>query len=370
MNSELQRELFGTDSDDEDEGEEEPYVPPNGPPDSTWVHEALEVPEGLWVPNRWLPLYREVENSETWLHSKYMKAFDALRAASRPREAALTKANDANDAVRAAERALEAAKRKAREAHNVFTRLDAEHNLQRDRKNTAHDHWYNYLVAARDWTDSLTQPGARATKATERVEVEVDDEESAERRVPTPWEEEEEDLFGDNDEPDNYVAPRQEWHHGMGERRRTNDPNNPTRRPGRQVVEPVSSEEEANPQFDDSSDDERPPPRRPPPRRPPPRPKPKPKVVNDNDSSDGERLALRRRANDPNDPAVQAKRQKPKPKVVNDNDSSDDDDDDVVMVGQRTWKQRDDEARRKAVDLTSPRATNSCVAEVFRKIGL
>jgi hypothetical protein len=94
-----------------------------------------------------------------------------------------------------------------------------------------------------------------------------------------------------------------------------------------------------------------------------------PRLVNDDDSSDDERRPPpRRRANDPNDPAVQAKRQKPKPKVVNDNDSSDDDD--VVMVGQRTWKERDNEARRKAVDLTSPRATNSCVDEVFRKFGL
>jgi len=279
MDSELERELFGSDS--EDEGEEEPYVPPNGPPDSTWVHEALEVPEGLWVPNRWLPLYREVENSEAWLHSKYTKAFDVLRAADRPREAALKEANDANDAVRAAERALEAAKKKRDEANVAFTRLDAAHRAQQGRKNTAHDHWYNYLVAARDWTDSLTQPGARATKATERVEVVVDDEESVERRVPTPWEEEEEeeDLFGDNDTGDEGPSSSQR------------PPPPPAKRSRRKVVEPESSEEEL-------------------------------------------------------------------------------DDGDVVMVGQRTWKQRDDEARRKAVDLTSPRATNSCVAEVFRKIGL
>ena len=64
-------------------------------------------------------------------------------------------------------------------------------------------------------------------------------------------------------------------------------------------------------------------------------------------------------------PPPPAKR--PKPRVVNDEDSSDDD---VVMVGQRSWKERDDEARRNAVDLTSPRATSSCVEAAFRKIGL
>ena len=309
MDRELERELFGSDSDDEDEGEEEPYVPPNGPPDSTWVHEALEVPDGLWVPNRWLPLYREVENSETWLHSKYTKAFDALRAVTSRREPALKEASDAIDALRAAERAvdeaeeakkkadaahkeavkaLRVAKAKRESAHDAFERLDAAKNLQQDRKNTAHDHWYDYLVAARDWTDSLTQPGARATKATERIEVEVDDEEIVERRVPTPWEEELEDLFGDDDEED---------------------------------------------------------------------------LFGDNDTSDNEGPSSSQRPPPP--PAKRSRRLVPE-----DDGGSSDDDDDVVMVGQRSWKQRDNEARRNAVDLTSPRATSSCVDEVFRKFGL
>jgi hypothetical protein len=255
-----------------DDDEEERHVPSNGPPNSTWVHEALEVPEGLWVPNRWLPLYREVENSETWLHSKYTKAFDALRDVTSRRDAALKEANDASDALRAAEKAK-------KKADDAFNRLEAEKDVQQYRKNTAHDHWYNYLVAARDWTDSLTQPGARATKETERIEVEVDDEEIVERRVPTPWEEEREDLFGDNDTSDDEG--------------------------------PSSSQ------------------------RPPP------------------------------PPAKRSRRLVPE-----DDGGSSDDDDDVVMVGQRSWKQRDNEARRNAVDLTSPRATRSCVEEAFRKFGL
>jgi hypothetical protein len=58
---------------------------------------------------------------------------------------------------------------------------------------------------------------------------------------------------------------------------------------------------------------------------------------------------------------------RPKPRAANDDD---DEDGDVVMVGERSWKERDDEARRNAVDLTSPRATSSCVEAAFRKIGL
>jgi len=255
-----------------DDDEEERHVPSNGPPDSTWVHEALEVPKGLWVPNRWLPLYREVENSETWLHSKYTKAFDALRDVTSRRDAALKEANDAGDALRAAEKAK-------KKADDAFNRLEAEKDVQRDRKDTAHDYWYNYIVAARDWTESLTQPGARVTKATERIEVEVDDEEIVERRVPTPWEEELEDLFGDNDTSDDEG--------------------------------PSSSQ------------------------RPPP------------------------------PPAKRSRRLVPE-----DDGGSSDSDDDVVMVGERSWRQRDNEARRQAVDLTSPRATRSCVEEAFRKFGL
>ena len=156
------RIVESSDEHEEDEGEEERHVPPDGPPDSTWVHEALEVPEGLWVPNRWLPLYREVENSELWLHSKYMRALDALKVAEGPKEAALKKANDANDAVRAAERALEAAKKKRGEANFEFTRLNAAYGAQRDRKDRASKRWSDYLESARDWTDSLTQDGARA----------------------------------------------------------------------------------------------------------------------------------------------------------------------------------------------------------------
>ena len=305
------RIVESSDEDDEDEGEEEPYVPPDGPPDSTWVHEALEVPDGLWVPNRWLPLYREVENSETWLHSKYTKAFDALRAASSKRESALEEANDASDALRAAEKAVDdaveakkqaraahkaavkavgVAKTKRELAHDVFEEQDAEYHMQRNRKDRAFTRWSDYLESARDWTDSLTQDGARATKATERVELEVDDEESAERRVPTPWEEEEreeeEDLFGDNDTDTDNEGGWGGWGLPL-----PLPPPPPPKRPRPEVVEPESSEEEP-------------------------------------------------------------------------------DDDDVVMVGERSWKERDDEARRKAVDLTSPRATSSCVDAAFRKFGL
>ena len=191
--------------------------------------------------------------------------------------------------MRAAERALEAAKKKRDEANSSFKRLDAAYSAQRDRRDRAHNHWNGYLASARDWTDSLTQDGARATKATERIEVEVNEKESAERRVPTPWveEEEEEDLFGDND-TDTDTDNEGGWG-GWG----------------------------------------------------PPLPLPPPP------------------------PAKRSKRLVPE-----DDDGSSDDNDDVVMVGERSWKQRDDEARRKAVDLTSPRATSSCVDAAFRKIGL
>ena len=137
--------------------------------------------------------------------------------------------------------------------------------------------------------------------------------------------------------------------------RAPNAPAPPPPPPPRPKPKPVNDE--------DSSSDDEPGGRPPPPPPPPPPPRPKPKPVNDEDSSSDDEPGGRP---PPPPPAKRSKR-----KVVEPPSSEEEpDDDDVVMVGQRTWKQRDDEARRKAVDLTSPRATNSCVAEVFRKIGL
>ncbi len=53
------------------------------------------------------------------------------------------------------------------------------------------------------------------------------------------------------------------------------------------------------------------------------------------------------------------KPKKPKPRVINDDDSSEEDE--VAVTGERTWAERDAEARRRAISL------DSCVDEVFRK---
>ena len=52
-------------------------------------------------------------------------------------------------------------------------------------------------------------------------------------------------------------------------------------------------------------------------------------------------------------------KKRPKPRIINDDDSSEEDE--VAVTGERTWAERDAEARRRAISL------DSCVDEVVRK---
>jgi len=117
--------------------------------------------------------------------------------------------------------------------------------------------------------------------------------------------------------------------------------------------------------------------------RPPPPPRAAPRAVNDLDSSEDERPggpgrpAARTVAAAAARSAANARAAAKRARASDDldsSDSSDEDgsssDEDVVMVGERSWGQRDAEARRNAVDLTSAPVSGSCVEAAFRKVGL
>jgi len=325
MNRELQRELFGSDSEEAAGGEAEAnraaeeaeFDAALDKEVQARVLDAIRLLKGVWD---------ATVRVETVMKEHVAKAqaeVDKLTALQQELPNRMEQVQRASQAARMAEadakRAYDLARSKARKAQEAVDRANADkvaweraavnNKREADKQSNellehqtivrnAHRMYSNYVADANKWErDGFVNESPDGAYEKKRVYVAESKGQGRFRELPTPW-----------------VAP----------------PREPT--------PPASPNQELG---DEERED----------------------LFGDDDSSEG---------GSPFRPAPSPQRppaKRPKPRVVNDEDSVDSDDD-VVMVGQRSWKERDNEARRNAVDLTSPRAMGSCVEAAFRKIGL